>query len=41
MTELLMGVESTRLPRRISKGFVDSTLNRMMASAFVPYEGFI
>lgn len=41
VTELLVGVARARLLRGISKGFVDSTLIRMMASAFVPYEGFI
>lgn len=40
MTELLMGVARARLLRGISKGFVGSTLNRMMASVLVPYEGF-
>lgn len=41
MTELLVGVARARLLRGISKGFVNSTLIRMMASAFVPYGGFI
>lgn len=39
MTELL--VAGTRLLSAISKGLVDSTLNRVMASAFVPSEGFV
>lgn len=31
----------TSLLRAITKGFVDSSLNRVMASAFVPYEEFV
>lgn len=34
-------VAGARLLRAISKGFVDSTLNRVLASAFVPCKGFI